>query len=379
MRSFEIGPIRPPSEAESLLLRVTRGCTWNRCKFCSLYRQTTFRAYPVEEVKQTIDAIAEYRERILSGRYPDGRLSYKAMQEDMGGLKEEEQGCYYMVYNWLNGGGYSVFLQDGNTMALAPERLATILQYLKEKIPGITRITSYGRAESLAKITVEQYAELKKAGLTRIHSGFESGSDRVLTLINKGVTAAEEIEAGRRIKASGIELSVYFMPGVGGKELTEENALETARVITAIDPQFVRLRTSVIQKRSELFEEVASGRLVPCTDLEKVLEIRSLIENIQGCGGYLASDHIINLLQDVEGRLDTEREDMLATIDQFLNLPEEERKLFQLARRTGRVTSVSDLRLLDPRVRRQLREVSLSVTDPEEWEVLLNRYLTRYI
>lgn len=379
MQSFEIGPIRPPSEAQSLLLRVTRGCTWNRCKFCSLYRKTTFRAFPVDEVKKTIDAITEYRERILSRRQPDGRLSYKAMLEDMEGLTEEEKGCYYMVYNWLNGGGYSVFLQDGNTMALVPERLAAILQYLKEKIPGIRRITSYGRAESLAKITVEQYKNLKEAGLTRIHSGFESGSDRVLTLINKGVTAAQEIEAGRRIKASGIELSVYFMPGVGGKDLSEENALETARVINAIDPQYVRLRTSVIHRRSELFDEVESGRLIPCTDMEKVLEIRSLVENIRGCSGYLASDHIINLLQDVEGSLDTGRQDMLSTIDQFLALPDDQRKLFQLARRTGRVTSVSDLQLLDAQVLNQLSDVSRSVTDPKEWENLLNRYLIRYI
>lgn len=379
MQSFEIGPIRPPSEAQSLLLRVTRGCTWNRCKFCSLYRKTTFRAFPVEEVKITIDAIAEYRDRILSQRHPDGRLSYKAMLEDMESLTEDEKGCYYMVYNWLNGGGYSVFLQDGNTMALVPERLVAILQYLKEKIPGITRITSYGRAESLAKITVEQYKNLKEAGLTRIHSGFESGSDRVLALINKGVTAAQEIEAGRRIKASGIELSVYFMPGVGGKDLSEENALETARVINAINPQYVRLRTSVFHKRSELYDEVELGRLIPCTDLEKVLEIRRLIDNISGCSGYLASDHIINLLQDVEGSLDKERQDMLATIDQFLALPDDQMKLFQLARRTGRVTSVSDLQLLDYQVINQLSDVSRSVTDPKEWENLLNRYLTHYI
>lgn len=379
MQSFEIGPIRPPSEAGSLLLRVTRGCSWNRCKFCSLYRNMRFRAYPAEEVKEAIDVISEYRERILSGRLADGRLSYRVMTEDMKRLSEEAKGCYYMVYNWLENGGDSVFLQDGNTMALAPERLAAILRYLKEKIPGITRVTSYGRAESLAKITIEQYKDLADAGLSRIHSGFESGSDRVLALINKGVTAAQEIEAGRRIKVSGIELSVYFMPGIGGKALSGENALETARVINAIDPDFVRLRTSVIQEGSELFEEAVKGSLIPCTDLDKVLEIRSLIENIQDCGGYLASDHIINLLQDVEGRLDADKGRMLQKIDEFLALPEEDRKMFQLARRTGRVTLLPDMEDLDSRTLERIRDVSRSVTDPEEWERLLHRYLTRYI
>lgn len=379
MQHFEIGPIRPPSEAGSLLLRVTRGCTWNRCKFCSLYRRTSFRAYPLEEIKKTIDAIVEYRERILCQRQPDGRLSYKAMAEDLKGLSDEAKSCYYMVYNWLENGGNSVFLQDGNTMALAPERLGETLRYLKEKIPGITRITSYGRAESLARITPAQYQDLKAAGLSRIHSGFESGSDAVLTLINKGVTSAQEIEAGHRIKDSGIELSVYFMPGVGGKALSRENALETARVINAIDPQFVRLRTAIIQKGSELFNEVAAGRLIPCTDLEKLLEIRGLIETVENCSGYLGSDHIINLLQEVEGSLDTDREKMLETIDRFLALPEEQRKAFQLARRTGRVTLLSDLEELDSQIANQILEISRSITDPEEWEALLNRYLTRYI
>ncbi len=378
MKSFEIGPIRPPSEAGSLLLRVTRGCSWNRCKFCNLYRKTTFRAYPVNEVKGTIDAISEYRDRILSQALPNGRLSYRAMMEDMKNLDEEQRGCYYMVYNWLENGGDSVFLQDGNTMALLPDRLIAILRYLKEKIPGIKRVTSYGRAESLAKITVEQYIALREAGLDRIHSGFESGSDRVLTLINKGVTAAQEIEAGKRIAASGIELSVYFMPGVGGKALSEENALETARVINAIDPRFVRLRTSVIKKRSDLWADVESGNLILCTDLEKVLEIRSLIDNIRGCSGYLASDHMINLLQEVEGRLDKDKERMLAVIDRFLSMPEEKRRIFQLARRTGRVTFLSDMEILDSHTIKQIRDISRSITDPGEWEGMLNRYLSRY-
>ncbi len=378
MKSFEIGPIRPPSEAGSLLLRVTRGCSWNRCKFCNLYRKTTFRAYPVDEVKRTIDAIAEYRKRILSQALPNGRLSYRAMMEDMQSLDEEQRGCYYMVYNWLENGGDSVFLQDGNTMALLPDRLIAILQYLNERIPGIKRITSYGRAESLARITVDQYIALREAGLDRIHSGFESGSDRVLTLINKGVTAAEEIEAGKRIAASGIELSVYFMPGVGGKALSQENALETARVINAIDPRFVRLRTSVIKKRSDLWADVESGNMVLCTDLEKVLEIRSLIKNIQGCSGYLASDHMINLLQEVEGRLDKDKDRMLAVIDRFLALSEEDRRIFQLARRTGQVTFLSDMEILDKQTLNQIKDISRGITDPGEWEEMLNRYLSRY-
>ncbi|MDR2132740.1 MAG: radical SAM protein, partial [Clostridiales Family XIII bacterium] len=120
---FEIGPIRPPSEAGSLLLRVTRGCTWNKCKFCGLYRKTRFRAYPAEEIMRVIDTIAHYRDRIEARRIPGGSYDYAAVSRDMETHSPEEQACYYMVLNWLANGGKSAFLQDGNTMAVSPDRL----------------------------------------------------------------------------------------------------------------------------------------------------------------------------------------------------------------------------------------------------------------
>ena len=129
----------------------------------------------------------------------------------------EQQNCYYVVANWLLNGGKNVFLQDGNTLALSGGRLSEVLIYLKKAFPQIERITSYGRAENLSKVSAEQFAELKEAGLDRIHSGYESGSDKVLQMVNKGVTSRQQITAGKNIKAGGLELSVYFMPGLGGK------------------------------------------------------------------------------------------------------------------------------------------------------------------
>ena len=126
--------------------------------------------------------------------------------------------------------------------------LSDVLIYLKKAFPEIKRITSYGRAENLAKVSAEEYAELKEAGLDRIHSGFESGSDEVLKKINKGVTSDEEIRAGKNIKKGGIELSVYFMPGVGGRELTGENARGTARVVNETNPDFLRIRTAAVNR-----------------------------------------------------------------------------------------------------------------------------------
>jgi hypothetical protein len=284
-----------------------------------------------------------------------------------------------MVLNWLAHGGTSVFLQDGNTMALSPDRLAKILRYLKEKFPEIQRITSYGRAESLAKISAEQYLELKAAGLSRIHSGFESGSDAVLTLIRKGVTARQEVLAGQTVKKAGIELSVYFMPGIGGKELSEKNATETAAVVNQINPDFVRLRTAVINRGSDLWNDMESGAYRPCTDLEKLAEIRLLISEIENCDGHLISDHIINLLQTVSGRLDADREAMLAEIDDFLRLPAWAQKRFQLARRAGQVLRPQDMQSLHPDEAARIDAVCASVSDPDEWEELLNRYLRHYI
>ncbi|MDR2295273.1 MAG: radical SAM protein [Clostridiales Family XIII bacterium] len=376
---FEIGPIRPPSEAGSLLLRVTKGCTWNKCKFCALYRKTDFRAYPTEELLRTIDRIVYYRDRIEARRGPGGAYDYEAISRDMEPHAPEEQECYYMVLNWLANGGRSAFLQDGNTMALSPGRLVKILRYLKESLPEIQRITSYGRAESLAKISVEQYLELKAAGLSRIHSGFESGSDEVLALIQKGVTARQEILAGQNVKKAGIEFSVYFMPGIGGKALSEKNAVETADVINQINPDFVRLRTTVINRGTDLWKEAEAGNYRPCTDMEKLLEIRLLISEITRCDGCLAGDHIINLLQHVSGRLDRDKTRMLAAIDDFLRLPRREQRRFQLARRAGMVVRPQDLQGLDPDEAARIDAVCASVTEPDEWEELLNRYLRRYI
>ncbi|MEG1584413.1 MAG: glutamate--tRNA ligase family protein, partial [Anaerovorax sp.] len=188
-KTFRIGPIRPPSEANSLLLQVTSGCTWNKCQFCELYKKSRFKAYSVESIKEDIDAMVFYKEMILEGRAPENLLP-------------QEQNCYYMMENWMAHGGKNVFLQDGNTIALSAERLLQVLEYLREKLPTIERITSYGRAETLSKVSSEQFKALKKAGLDRIHSGFESGSDEVLKLIEKGKAyvcdlSPEEMKATR--------------------------------------------------------------------------------------------------------------------------------------------------------------------------------------
>jgi radical SAM superfamily enzyme YgiQ (UPF0313 family) len=377
-REFEIGPIRPPSEAESLLIRVTRNCSWNKCKFCAIYRNQRFSVRSVEDVKEDIDTIAAYRENILRWA-AEGSSSYEHIQQKLNELPEETAQKYMHVLQWINNGEESVFLQDANTVVLTFDKLKAILEHLRTKLPQIKRVTSYGRVESLAKFSVEQLTELRKAGLDRIHSGFESGSDKVLELISKGYTKAQEIEAGQKVKASGMELSVYYMPGVGGKELSDDNAIETADVVSQTNPDFVRIRTFVSHKTTELMEEIISGRMTECTDFEKMLELKKMIENIHDADGMLYSDHIINLHQNVYGNLKTDKQRMLSVFEEFEKLDKHDQLRYQLARRMGRVGQLSDMKYLGEEQIVKIDNYLSQLTNDEEFENFLLRFLRHYI
>ena len=378
-RSFRIGPIRPPSEANSLLLQVTKGCTWNKCKFCQLYRHTGFKAYSADSIKADIDNMVYIADRIESYRLAGGGWDIAGINRELSQTPAGERESFDMVANWLINGDGSVFLQDGNTTALSSGRLSDVLIYLKQAFPQITRITSYGRAQNLAKVSPEEFAELKAAGLDRIHSGFESGSDEVLKLINKGVTAAEEITAGKNVKAGGIEFSVYFMPGVGGKALTEENARGMSDVINEINPDFIRIRTAAIKPQTGLYEDYLNGDFILCSEDDKVREIRSIIERAEGIETRLVSDHITNLLQTVEGSLKTDKEYMLGIIDRYLAMPEEDKRLYQAARRTIGILSPESMDYLSETDMNRLKGMAEAVSDPYEWEIAMNEIISNYI
>lgn len=377
--TYRIGPIRPPSEANSLLLQITEGCTWNRCKFCSLYKHESFKAFSLESIKKDIDVMAEYAKLAMDFRREDGSWDKRAALERVEHLGHEEQNCFYLVYRWLSHGGENVFLQDGNSLAVKTERVLEVLRYLREKLPSIRRITTYGRAETLSKISVGQYRNLKEAGLDRIHSGFESGSDKVLILINKGTSSEQEITAGKNIREAGIELSVYFMPGIGGKSLSAENALETARVVSAIDPEFIRVRSAVIKEGTELWQEYLDGKYELCSENDKVEEIRLLIQNTNNCTGKLVSDHMINLLPDIEGRLDMDRQKMLAVIEGYFSMTGYRQRLFQLARRHGFAVSPDEMEHLHPNFLERLVKIAGSVSDESLWDRKMNDMMANFI
>jgi radical SAM superfamily enzyme len=296
---FEQGVIRPPSEASSLLVRATRNCPWNRCLFCPAYKGTTFSRRSVDEIKSDIDEMA--RHYGINGQ----KLT-------------------------------SAFLQDADSLILPTHELLEIIKHIKHKFPSIKRITSYARAKSLKKRSVDSFMSLKKAGLTRIHTGLESGSSEVLKLIKKGEKPEDMIEGGKRVMAAGISLSEYIMPGIGGKALSHEHAIETARVLNHIRPDYIRVRTFALPPNSPMETMVDQGLFQPLKDNEVVLEIRWLLEHLNEMPSHFrCGDFSLNLLMHVDGYLDKDKEHLLAELDSFLSLSEEDQKAYSLLQRSG--------------------------------------------
>ena len=377
--TFEQGPIRPPSEARSLLMRFTRNCPWNKCTFCPIYKGQKFSRRSVKEIKRDIDNISEIIDDIKCislALGEGGRLTRDVLKI----IWSQTSAYYYRtVALWLYYGEGNVFIQDANSLIMPTSDLVEVLRYLKEKIPGVRRITSYARSSTLSRKTLEEVKELKEAGLTRIHIGLESGSDNVLKFVKKGTTAAKHIDAGVKVKEAGITLSEYVMPGLGGKRWWEEHALETARVLNEINPDFIRLRSLRIPPTAPLYQDFVSGRFEPLSDDEVVREIRLFIKSLEGITSTLTSDHIINLLEEVEGTFPQDKEKMLSVIDRYLNLPEREKLLYRLGRRGGTLRCLDDLK--DPVLRDKLETAlnDLSREAPEGIEQIIDELGNQYI
>ena len=342
-QGFELGPIRPPSEAQSLMLRITRNCPWNKCKFCGLYKGEKFSIRPVEHIIKDIDTIRHYVEEIEKIMHQPGRGSQQALAALQAGRSESEQMALHSALNWIRGGMQSIFLQDANTMIIKPDDLVKILNHSRKSFPQVERITTYARSHSLARISAEDMTRIAAAGLNRIHVGMESAADEVLDFIKKGVDKETHILAGQKVKAAGIELSEYFMPGLGGAQFSKENALESADAINQINPDFIRIRTLAIPESVELFKDVQSGEFTPIGDLQMAEELLLFLDSLNGITSTVKSDHILNLFQEVEGRLPEEKDQMTAPIRKFLAMQSAEQLLYIVGRRTGIFSKLEDL------------------------------------
>ncbi|MDD3653160.1 MAG: radical SAM protein [Desulfotomaculaceae bacterium] len=351
--AFEQGPIRPPSEAHSLLIRLTRNCPWNKCAFCNAYKGTTFSVRTVEDIKRDIDTIAEMS-RLITRAQQENNVS-----ELQARLHELDQYQLYHVANWLSYGGKTVFLQDANSLLMKTAALLEILGYLKEKLPTVERITSYARSTTLLRKSVDELAQLKQAGISRVHVGLESGCDAVLKFMDKGITAQQHIDAGKKVKAAGISLSEYVLLGLGGRKWAREHPFDTARVISAINPDYIRLRTLAVVENTPLFTKMQQGEWEEQSDTNTVEEEKIFLENLNGIDSRLLSDHSMNLLGEINGRLPHNKPAMLRIVDSFLALPEEEKNNYILGRRWGLYNRLGDMQ--DPsrheRVKNTLRSL----------------------
>jgi radical SAM superfamily enzyme YgiQ (UPF0313 family) len=275
-RNYDFPPFRPPSEANSLLLRVTRGCPWNRCTFCSMYKGMKFEIRDLEEILGDIELARDlYGDRIGT-----------------------------------------VFIGDSNSLVAKTEMLVKVLNALFTSFPNIQRVTSYTRAKTIAKKPLEDLIKIYQAGLTRLHVGLETGDRELLKEIEKGATPEEMIEAGRKAKEAGFEYSLYVLLGIGGEEKWEQHARGTAEVLNQIDPHFIRVRTFIPQPNSPLHEAMLGGSFQPASPETILKETKLLVERLQVTSQFL-SDHISNLLP-LHGKLPEDKEKMIQIIEEAL-------------------------------------------------------------
>ena len=282
--TYDFPPFRPPSEADSLLLRMTRGCPWNRCAFCPMYKETKFEKRSVEAVKEDIDTAAAYT----------------------GGRVE------------------TVFIGDSDSLVMRTEEVCEILKHLYERFPSVTRVTSYARALTVRRKSLENLTKIRSAGLTRLHIGLETGNSRLLRLIQKGSGPKTMIRGSVKAKDAGFEVSLYVLLGIGGESAWSEHAMETARVINEINPHFIRLRTLTPQPGTPVYEWLEKGSFQMAGPETVLKEQRALIEGLSVTSWYL-SDHVSNYAP-IDGRLPDDKQEMIARVDKALAQLEEDQE-----------------------------------------------------
>lgn len=377
-QGFEQGPIRPPSEAQSLLIRVSRNCPWNRCTFCPVYKGARFSLRPAEHVKKDIDAVHKSIDVLKGTMDNDGSINRASLNSAAEKMEADEIQAFHAAIHWMNNGMQSVFIQDANSLIIKPHDLIDILTHLKKRFPWVKRITSYARSHTIVRIKENDLTDMGKAGLNRIHIGLESGSDDVLKMVNKGATKDVHIKAGLKVKKSGIELSEYVMPGLGGRTLSRIHALETADALNQINPDFIRLRSLAIPSNVELFNDWNSGKFEKCTDLEMAEEILLFLESLDGISSFIKSDHILNLFEEIEGQLPDAKSRMTDTVKSFLNLPPDKRTLYQVGRRLGLFSHLDDLS--NPQLAQQAEQAChrFGIT-PDNADTTIDELMKRFV
>jgi len=305
---FEVGMYRPPSEggSHSLLLRFTRNCPWNKCTFCAMYKHEKFSMRSVAEIKTDIDAIAALIQDMQSLSWKLGHAGQidrdviVAMIEQVPELNTSHG--FGMVLNWLSSGGKTAFLQDGNSLMMATDKLVEVLTYLRSTFSSLERCTTYARSKTLSRKPRADLTAIREAGLDRLHVGLETGDDALLKKIKKGVTGKEHIEGGKKALAAGFQLSEYWMPGLGGREDWENHARNTALVLNQINPHYIRSRPFFPYPGTPIHDAHQQGTLTLLSPGETLKELRLMIETLD-VSSKVCFDHAGNCWVNRNGGL----------------------------------------------------------------------------
>lgn len=300
--SYESPIIRPPSEWRSGLLRVTRGCNWNRCRFCGIYPhlgQPDFSLRPLPDILEDIRVLHEKRPEIDT-----------------------------------------LFLGDADPLCAGMDTLLSVLAEVN-RLFKLTRITSYARISTLYKLGIENLRTLHKSGLSRIHAGIESGDETTLILQRKGQNNKMVRTVAGWLRDSNIEISVYVLLGLGGKERWQEHASETAKLLNDISPNFIRIRRLFVYPASPygtpacpLSKEIAEGKFTEQSPEGTILELEMLLDLLQPMDAFFTCDHSNNYL-NVSGYLHEDKSEMLREVGDFLRLPEKERNRHYAMTKSG--------------------------------------------
>lgn len=272
MFEYEGRVFRPPSEAYSLIVQVTIGCSHNKCTFCDMYKEKRFRVRKLEDVKADFD---------------EARRMYRRVDR--------------------------IFLADGDALMCRPEHMAEILRYIKKLFPECERVTSYGSPASILCKKQEDLNLLHELGLEMIYLGLESGSDEVLRRVNKGETADEIVRAGLMVKEAGMKLSVTCIAGLGSLELSEEHAVKTAEALSRMKPEYIGLLTLMVEPGTPLEKWVREGSFTVLGPEDILRETELLLQHIDSEGSVFRMNHASNYLT-LKGTLNQDRDAMLERV-----------------------------------------------------------------
>ncbi len=272
MNHYDMPLFRPPSEARSLIIQATLGCSHNKCTFCSMYRTKKFTARPLEEIQRDLQS---------------GREMYRFVRR--------------------------IFLADGDALILSMDRLVPILEEIRRLFPECERVAIYATSKSIHGKSDDDLKKLYDLGLKIVYMGLESGDDEVLTAIQKGESASDIVDAGKKLMNSGIELSVTVISGLGGKERKNEHAIETAKALSQMKPNYIGFLALMIERGTPLYDDYAAGKFVPLTAEEIVEEMILFLKNIDSEGSVFRCNHASNYFV-LSGTLNADVPQMLAEL-----------------------------------------------------------------